>query len=53
MSMLRPALTLAALFLWAGTLVAAEWEGLRVVRDFGPIPMGFTIHARRGEMQEF
>ncbi|MFG2194552.1 bacilysin biosynthesis protein BacA [Streptomyces sp. NPDC048639] len=26
------------------TIVAAERHGLRVVRDFGPVPMVFTIH---------
>jgi len=26
------------------TIVAAERQGLRVLRDFGPVPMVFTIH---------
>lgn len=26
------------------TIVAAERNGLRVIRDFGPVPMVFTIH---------
>jgi hypothetical protein len=26
------------------TLVAAERNGLRIIRDFGPVPMVFTIH---------
>ncbi|MFD7447625.1 bacilysin biosynthesis protein BacA [Kitasatospora sp. NPDC059827] len=26
------------------TIVAAEDQGLRVVRDFGPVPMVFTVH---------
>jgi hypothetical protein len=26
------------------TIVAAKRHGLRVVRDFGPVPMVFTIH---------
>lgn len=26
------------------TLVAAEERGLRILRDFGPVPMAFTVH---------
>lgn len=29
------------------TSVAAERAGLPIVKDFGPVPMGFTIHANR------
>lgn len=31
------------------TLPAARDQGLRVVRDFGPVAMGFTVHARRDD----
>jgi prephenate dehydratase len=27
------------------TITAARLHGLRVVRDFGPVPMGFSVHA--------
>jgi hypothetical protein len=30
------------------TLEAARRHGLEVVRDFGPVPMGFTIHVHAG-----
>ena len=30
------------------TLTAARLHGLEVVRDFGPLPMGFSVHAPRG-----
>ena len=30
------------------TIVAARSHRLRVVADFGPVPMGFSIHAPRG-----
>jgi hypothetical protein len=29
------------------TSIAAERNGLPVAKDFGPVPMGFTIHANR------
>jgi hypothetical protein len=29
------------------TIVAAEANGLRVVRDFGSLPMGFSVHAAK------
>ncbi len=28
------------------TLVAAKREGLTVIKDYGPVPMGFSIHRR-------
>ena len=31
------------------TLKAAEAHGLRVLRNFGPIPMGFTVHEVTGD----
>jgi hypothetical protein len=30
------------------TIVAAESNGLAVIKDFGPVPMGFSIHAAKG-----
>jgi prephenate dehydratase len=30
------------------TAVAAERAGLTVIKDFGPVPMGFSIHAPHG-----
>ena len=28
------------------TIVAAQKHNLRIISDFGPVPMGFTIHAQ-------
>jgi prephenate dehydratase len=31
------------------TLPAAKEHGLQVVKDFGPVPMGFSVHVAKGE----